>query len=162
MDFEIRVATPDDIDAIMELETSTFGTDAWSADTMSSELGGEYTYYLVAFDSPDVLAGYAGLLCPDDGEGEIQTIAVAPVARRQGLGRLLMERLIAEADARGATQVFLEVRADNPNAQHLYESLGFAQIAVRKNYYQPGNVDAQVMQLTLEWSEPEDPDEDDE
>lgn len=157
MDFEIHVATPDDIDAIMQLETATFGADAWSADTMSSELGGEYTYYLVAFnpEHPDVLAGYAGLLAPDGGDGEIQTIAVAPAARRQGLGRVLMERLIAEAGARGATQVFLEVRADNPNAQELYKSLGFEQIAVRKNYYQPGNVDAQVMELTIDWSDAE-------
>lgn len=178
MDFEVRVATPDDIDAIMALETATFVDDAWSAVSMSSELGSEHTYYLVAFEAatataaataraaadsehPDALAGYAGLLAPDGGDGEIQTIAVAPAARRHGLGRLLMERLIAEAGARGATQVFLEVRADNPNAHDLYESLGFEQIAVRKNYYQPGNVDAQVMRLTLEWSAPKDLDEDD-
>jgi [ribosomal protein S18]-alanine N-acetyltransferase len=169
MDFELRVATPHDLAAIMRLETPTFGTDAWSADTMRSELDGEFTYYMVAFDPstssgsghPDVLAGYAGLLAPDGGDGEIQTIAVAPAARRQGLGRLFMERLIAEASSRGAAQVFLEVRADNPNARALYDSLGFEQIAVRRNYYQPGNIDAQVMRLTLEWSEPDDRDEDD-
>jgi [ribosomal protein S18]-alanine N-acetyltransferase len=174
MDFEVRVATPDDIDAIMALETATFIEDAWSAESMSSELGSEHTYYLVAFDAPaseadethhaddpDALAGYAGLLAPEGGDGEIQTIAVAPAARRHGLGRLLMERLIAEAGARGATQVFLEVRADNPNARDLYDSLGFEQIAVRKNYYQPGNVDAQVMRLMLDWSVPKDLDEGD-
>jgi ribosomal-protein-alanine N-acetyltransferase len=164
MEFEIRQATPDDIDAIMELETATFAGDAWSVDSMSSELGSEYTYYLVAFDSehPVVLAGYAGLLAPDESDGEIQTIAVARAARRQGLGRILMERLILEADTRGASQVFLEVRADNPNARALYDSLGFEQIAVRKGYYQPGNVDAQVMCLTLERTDEDELDEDDE
>jgi [ribosomal protein S18]-alanine N-acetyltransferase len=152
MEFELRRAARADLADIMALETSTFENDAWSAASMSSELGSIHTYYLVAFDSehPEELAGYAGLLAPTGSrDGEVQTIAVAQLARRHGLGRILMERLIAEADARGARQVFLEVRADNPNARALYDSLGFEQIAVRRNYYQPDNVDAQVMRLTL-------------
>jgi ribosomal protein S18 acetylase RimI-like enzyme len=72
-----------------------------------------------------------------------------------------MESLITEADARGAAQVFLEVRADNPNARALYDSLGFEQIAVRKNYYQPDNVDAQVMRLDVANADAEPLDEDD-
>jgi ribosomal-protein-alanine N-acetyltransferase len=151
MDFDLRRATPDDVHAIMELETATFGTDAWSTESMSSELRSIHTYYLAAFDPerPAVLAGYAGLLAPKGSrDAEIQTIAVAPSARRHGLGRTLMVRLIAEAGTRRARQVFLEVRADNPNARALYDSLGFEQIAVRKHYYQPDNVDAQVMRLT--------------
>ena len=43
-----------------------------------------------------------------------------------GLGRVLMLQLIAEARQRGAREVFLEVRADNQDAQALYRSLGFA------------------------------------
>jgi [ribosomal protein S18]-alanine N-acetyltransferase len=152
MDFELRVATPVDLDAIMDLETSTFGSDAWSAESMSSELASEHTYYLFAFDpaSPAVLAGYGGLLAPaDSGEGDIQTLAVAPDARRHGLGRTLVTALLAEAAARGAEEVFLEVRADNPNARALYDSLGFEQIAVRAKYYQPDGVDAQIMRVRL-------------
>ena len=167
MDFDLRPATPDDIDAIMALEEATFENDAWSAESMSSELGSENTWYLVAFaaagadaddaapdaadgTAPDALAGYAGLLAPEGSrEAEIQTIAVSPSARRHGLGRTLMETLLAEARIRGARQVFLEVRADNPNARALYDSLGFEQIGVRKKYYQPDGVDAEVMRLTF-------------
>jgi len=161
MDFDLRPATPDDIDAIMALETATFGNDAWSAESMSSELGSEHTWYLVAFPDasadaadadadPHALAGSAGLLAPEGSrEAEIQTIAVAPSARRHGLGRTLMETLLAEARVRGARQVFLEVRADNPHARALYDSLGFDQIGVRKKYYQPDGVDAEVMRLTF-------------
>jgi ribosomal-protein-alanine acetyltransferase len=152
MSFELRAATPHDLDAIMALETSTFGADAWSADSMLSELESEHTYYLFAFDpvAPDVLAGYGGLLAPrDSGEGDIQTLAVAEAARRAGLGRTLVTTLLAEATARGASEVFLEVRADNPNARALYDSLGFEQIAVRAKYYQPDGVDAQIMRVRL-------------
>jgi ribosomal-protein-alanine N-acetyltransferase len=146
---ELRVATPDDIDGIMTLETPTFGTDAWSAETMSSELGSTHTYYLVAVEG-DAILGYGGLLAPRASEdADIQTIAVAPSARRTGLGRQLMTALIAEAANRNAKHVFLEVRADNPNARALYDSLGFEQIALRPKYYQPDGVDAQIMRLAL-------------
>jgi ribosomal-protein-alanine N-acetyltransferase len=152
MAFDLRVATPDDIDAIMALETSTFGSDAWSAESMSSELASEHTYYLFAFDpsEPESLRGYGGLLAPvNSGGGDIQTLAVAPDARRHGLGRTLVLALLTEAKNRGAREVFLEVRADNPNARALYDSLGFEQIAVRAKYYQPDGIDAQIMRVKL-------------
>jgi ribosomal-protein-alanine acetyltransferase len=156
----IRRATLDDLDAIMRLETSSFGSDAWSRGSMRAELGSRHGYYLVAkaaatsegeSQHPDAaIAGYAGLLAPaGSGQADIQTIAVAPTARRQGLGRALVVALLAEARARTAAEVFLEVRADNPNAQALYASLGFERIAVRPKYYQPGGVDAHIMRRTL-------------
>ena len=152
MAFELRVAGPADLDAIMALETSTFGSDAWSPASMLSELESEHTYYLFAFDpeTPELLAGYGGLLAPrDSDDGDIQTLAVAEDARRAGLGRTLVTSLLAEAETRGASEVFLEVRADNPHARALYDSLGFEQIAVRAKYYQPDGVDAQIMRVRL-------------
>ncbi|MEO6532521.1 MAG: ribosomal protein S18-alanine N-acetyltransferase [Pseudolysinimonas sp.] len=151
----IRRATLDDLDAIMRLETSTFGSDAWSRGSMRAELGSRHGYYLVAetgeTSHPDAaIAGYAGLLAPaGSGQADIQTIAVAPEARRHGLGRALMVALLDEARLRTAAEVFLEVRADNPDAQGLYASLGFEQIAVRPQYYQPDGVDAHIMRLDL-------------
>lgn len=156
----IRRATLDDLDAIMRLETSTFGSDAWSRGSMRAELGSRHGYYLVAGapagdagepQHPDAgIAGYAGLLAPaGSGQSDIQTIAVAADSRRQGLGRALVVALLDEARVRGAAEVFLEVRADNPTARALYASLGFEQIAVRPKYYQPDGVDAHVMRLDL-------------
>jgi ribosomal-protein-alanine N-acetyltransferase len=152
MVFELRVATLADLDAIMALETSTFGSDAWSAASMGSELASRHTHYLVAFDpaDPESLAGYGGLLAPkNSGDGDIQTLAVAEQARGKGLGRGLVTALLLEAKSRGAREVFLEVRADNPVARSLYDSLGFEQIAVRARYYQPDGVDAHIMRVTL-------------
>jgi len=147
----LRRAAPADLDAIMDLETSTFGSEAWSRASMRAELASRHGYYLVAEQHADFpLVGYAGLLAPaGSGQADIQTIAVAPEARGHGLGRSLMVALLAEASARAATEVFLEVRADNPNAQALYSSLGFEQIAVRPQYYQPDGVDAHIMRLDL-------------
>jgi ribosomal-protein-alanine N-acetyltransferase len=150
--WQLRRADVGDLDAIMTLESSIFANDAWSRASMRGELSNRNAYYLVAFrpETPELIDGYAGLFAPRNApEGDIQTIAVAEHARRQGLGRLLVQRLIAEARARGATEVFLEVRADNPGAQTLYASLGFDEIAVRVGYYQPDNMDAIVMRLTI-------------
>lgn len=151
MSWQLRTASTDDLIRIMEIETGTFGTDAWSRDVMQSDLRNPQCYYLVAdrVGFPGELDGYAGLFAPNGAqEGDIQTIAVAETARRGGLGRALMNALIGEARIRGARELFLEVRADNPGPKRLYESLGFEQIAVRVGYYQPDNVDAIVMHLT--------------
>jgi ribosomal-protein-alanine acetyltransferase len=150
--WQLRRATAADLVAIMLLEESIFLNDAWSPETMRSELRNANCFYLVAFppDRPEQIDGYAGLLAPAGAnEGDIQTIAVAPAARRHGLGRVLMRQLITEARTRGLAEVFLEVRADNPGAQSLYRELGFEELGVRPRYYQPDDVDALVMRLTL-------------
>jgi ribosomal-protein-alanine N-acetyltransferase len=148
MTWLLRRAGVDDLDAIMAIEQATFATDAWSSDLMRAELRNAHTYYLVAAEA--AVEGYAGLLAPrGSGQADIQTIAVVESARGKGLGRTLMNALLSEARTRGADEVFLEVRADNPAAQHLYESLGFERIDLRKNYYQPDGVDAIIMRLTM-------------
>lgn len=149
MIWEIRHAFFEDIDAIMEIESATFESDAWSRETMLAELANPNAFYLAA-GREGRLEGYAGLLAPKGAEhADIQTIAVVESARGNGLGRALMNIMLSEARSRRAKEVFLEVRADNPGARHLYESLGFEQISVRKKYYQPDGVDAVVMRLVL-------------
>jgi ribosomal-protein-alanine acetyltransferase len=151
MTWQLRTATPDDLDAIMAIESRVFEGDAWSAGTMLAELRDRNGYYLVAFppEDPARIDAYAGLRSPRrQPQADIQTIAVVEGARRHGLGRVLMLRMIDEARDRGATELFLEVRADNPAAKTLYDSLGFEEIAVRPGYY-GGVVDAVVMRLAI-------------
>jgi len=151
MTWQLRRASLVDLDAIMLLETGIFASDAWSAENMRDELSSTHTFYLVAERLSDsAIVGYAGLLAPAGArDGDVQTIAVAESDRRGGLGRTLIQSLVAEARKRGILQVFLEVRADNGGAQHLYETLGFVAIAERKGYYQPDNVDAIVMKYEI-------------
>ena len=151
MTWQLRAATADDLGAIMAIENAVFPDDAWSPDTMLAELRDRNGYYLVAFppEHPERIDAYAGLRAPRRlPQADIQTIAVVEDARRHGLGRVLMLRMIDEARDRGAAELFLEVRADNPGAQALYESLGFEEIAVRPGYY-GGVVDAVIMKLAI-------------
>jgi ribosomal-protein-alanine acetyltransferase len=150
MTWHLRRAESADLESIMAIETSTFPSDAWSPSTMAAELAGPHGHYLVAIADDGGLDGYAGLFAPTGaGQADIQTIAVTPRARRQGLGRTLMDALLSEARRREVDEVLLEVRADNPGAQALYADLGFEQIAVRPNYYQPDGVDALILRLAL-------------
>ena len=83
------------------------------------------------------------------GEAEVLTLAVDPAARRQGVGAVLMERFLEEANTRGAQVAFLEVAADNDAALGLYKGAGFAQTGRRRRYYQRpdgSTVDAITMQ----------------
>ena len=145
----LRPATVDDLDAIMALERASFPTDAWSDAMMREELSSPHGYYLVA-EEAGRLVGYAGLRAPKGGkDADIQTIAIGEAARGRGRGRTILEALLAEASARGVREVFLEVRADNPVAQALYASEGFAEVGRRPRYYQPDDVDAVVMRLDV-------------
>lgn len=55
----------------------------------------------------------------------VHDVAVSAAARGKGVGRALLERVIADAADAGASAVSLEVRQDNAPARHLYASLGF-------------------------------------
>lgn len=105
-----------------------------------------------AFDAPwsaeafaDLL-GQAGVVLEGDDDGfiliravadeaEILTLAVRPLARRQGVGGHLVEAASRRATALGASRMFLEVAEDNAPARGLYGSLGFEAGGRRPRYY---------------------------
>lgn len=110
----LRQMTAADLPAVMEIERATFPADAWSEAMLRGELRDQprTRHYLVA-EVDERVAGYAGLAVAAD-QADVQTIAVLAAHRRAGVGAALMDALLAEAARRGATAVFLEVRADNP------------------------------------------------
>ena len=141
--------TAADIEAVLPMEQGLFGEEAWSRQMLEGELAEQprSRYYVVA-DDDGVITGYGGLLLSGD-QADVLTLAVAADHWGQGTGSALLEALLAEADRRGCTQVFLEVRIDNMRAQRLYRRYGFAEIGIRKGYYQPSGTDALVMRLDL-------------
>lgn len=68
-------------------------------------------------------------------QAEILTICVLPSARGTGAGKALIADAAADAAARGATRLFLEVAVTNAAARRLYAATGFDPIGLRKNYY---------------------------
>ena len=145
----LRTATTADLDAIMFIENRSFPSDAWSAESMAAELASPHGRYLVDEHDGDII-GYGGVRAlQGSADADIQTIALDADHRGTGRGRALLRALLDAAAERGAREVFLEVRADNPAAEGLYLSEGFEEIGRRPHYYQPDDVDAVVMRVDL-------------
>ena len=80
-------------------------------------------------------------------EAEIESVAVAEVQRRGGVGRALCEELLAWFRPMRARRVELEVRLGSGGAIALYRSLGFSEQGRRRGYYVDPADDALLMQL---------------
>lgn len=97
-------------------------------------------------ESDAVVTGYALLRCFDD--AEIIRIATDSRCRRQGIGSMLLEALLAEVHKRDIHSIFLEVRSSNMPAIKLYEHAGFERAGVRRDYYSAPTEDAIIMRYT--------------
>jgi ribosomal-protein-alanine N-acetyltransferase len=99
------------------------------------ESGGKILGYVLFWLLPDAV--------------DVHNIAVRTEYRRRGIGRMLLNQVLAEAGRRRATRVTLEVRKSNTAAQKLYQSFGFVITGVRKGYYSDNGEDALAMALEL-------------
>ena len=129
--------------AVAELELLNFSTP-WDEASVRSELTNKLALWLVALDGEQVV-GYVGSQTVLQ-EADMMNIAVADSHRRQGIARMLVEELIRQLDA---YQLTLEVRQSNGAAISLYDSMGFTQVGLRKNYYQKPKENALI--LRKEW-----------
>ncbi|MFG3435680.1 ribosomal protein S18-alanine N-acetyltransferase [Nonomuraea sp. NPDC047897] len=141
--------TDTDLPAVMAIERATFPLDAWSEGMMRGELAEQprTRHYVVAVIDGEIV-GYAGLAAAAD-QADVQTIAVLEAHQRTGIGGAMLAELLGEARRRGAREVFLEVRSDNPRARAVYEHFGFEEIGTRRRYYDDGT-DAIMMRKKLD------------
>ncbi|MGF2946455.1 ribosomal protein S18-alanine N-acetyltransferase [Mycobacterium sp. Lab-001] len=141
----VGALTPADAQRCAELESQLFdGDDPWPPAAFTRELAGPHNHYVGA-RTADALVGYAGISRlgrRPPFEYEVHTIGVDPAYQGRGIGRRLLEELLAFAD--GAV-VYLEVRTDNAAAIALYCSVGFEQVGLRRRYYRISGADAYTM-----------------
>ena len=132
------------LDELARLEKLCF-SEPWTREGLAAELTSGTAVFLAA-ELGGRIAGYAGMHCVC-GECYVDNVAVFPELRRAGVGRALMEALIARARERDAQFVTLEVRASNGAARSLYESLGFRKAGLRRNFYRRPAEDALILTL---------------
>jgi ribosomal protein S18 acetylase RimI-like enzyme len=144
--------TPADLDRVIEIEQSLKQAPHWPRLAWVSVLDPLSSPRRVARVAIDPGTGkvaavaVASLLPP---QAELETIAVAPEARRRGLARLLYAALAQELKSKQVTEVILEVRASNHPALALYLQLGFVETARRLRYYADPVEDAVLLSLRL-------------
>ena len=146
----LREMNTADMAAIIALEQELFPEDAWTPEMFAGEFAQPPSrrLYLVAEDG-NALIGYAGMMFASGSQADVVTLAVDPARWGEGIGTALLTALVDEAEKRGYEEVLLEVREDNPRARQLYLRHGFAEIGIRRGYYQPSGVDAVVMRKAL-------------
>lgn len=128
--------------AAAELERLCFAKP-WSEESLREECENPNAVFLAAV-ADDELLGYCGMHTVLD-ECYMDNVAVSPEHRREGIGRALVLALCEEAGQRGAAFLTLEVRPTNEAAVRLYQSLGFAEVGRRKNFYTAPVEDALLM-----------------
>lgn len=116
--------------------------EAWGADAIALQLGLPGAFGLIDQRGGMLL----GRVVADD--AEVLTLAVVPWARRLGVATALLRVALAEAAARGATRLFLEVAVTNTAAQALYQRTGFIEVGRRRRYYADSS-DALVLRVDL-------------
>jgi ribosomal protein S18 acetylase RimI-like enzyme len=84
---------------------------------------GTYAGHLLLAEQEDVYTGAVQL--------RVAAVAIVAKYRSRGWGRLLMERALEEARARGLRSVGLNVDADNVVARKLYEEMGFTTLRLQ-------------------------------
>lgn len=134
-----------DLDAVARIEAASFALP-WSREMFRRELDEIENSHLLVAEDPGggALLGYACWWEVVD-ECHITNFAVAPAARRRGVGAFLLRGLLDDARRRGALRATLEVRAGNAAGIALYEKEGFTMAAIRRGYYPDTGEDALVM-----------------
>ena len=134
------------LDGILEIENVSFPSP-WSHRSFLQEVKNPISH-LWALTVGGVISGY---ICfwMFDSEIQLINIAVHPDRRSQGLGRLLLTRMIEKGVCNGMRDIWLEVRLSNLAARGLYQKAGFESVGRRPRYYRDANEDAIIMSLSL-------------
>ena len=141
----VRNLTPEHLQACLALDRASLG-GLWSAAQWQSELADPRRPGMGLWQADTLVAMASGWLVVD--ELHITLVAVAPEQRRRGLGRQVLEELLAVARHQGAQHATLEVATTNGAAVALYRSLGFRDAGLRRGYYRNGD-DALIQWLRL-------------
>jgi ribosomal-protein-alanine N-acetyltransferase len=142
----LRPANGEDLHSISVIERLAF-SDPWSEASFAGLLSGQRVRLTVA-EAEHAVVGYSVLLLATP-DADLANLAVAPAARGNGVGRRLLDGVVATARSSGVEYMYLEVRQSNVRAIALYESVGFRPFSVRRKYYREPIEDAHVLRLAV-------------
>jgi ribosomal-protein-alanine N-acetyltransferase len=142
-----RPMQKEDLDAVMAIESQIYPFP-WSQGNFSDSLDAGYSCWV--YDFCGYVVGYAVMMLAA-GEAHLLNVGIGREWQRQGMGRRVVQHMIAVAREYRADIMFLEVRPSNIPARRLYEDIGFNEMGLRKKYYpaENGREDAILMGLQL-------------
>lgn len=136
---ELRDAVEADAGAIAAIEAVSFepGEETFSIKRVRGLIANPRVFTSVALAGDHVVGWSAGLIRRHERglSGRVYAVAIAPGARRRGIGRMLTLGLLNQMRDAGAKRVYLETRRNNAAAIELYRKLGFVSHRYLANYY---------------------------
>ena len=169
----IRRATIDDAEALSRISADTFGETfghLYAPEDLDYHLAtfSSVAYFTEALadptvnlwvidgDTPEHLIAYmktGAVDLPIENPGpdsyELHRLYVVSSAKRQGLGRRLMDLFLREATEKGATKLYLGVYSENWPAQAFYRSFGFEKMG--EYIYPVGNHEDLEFIFSRDW-----------
>lgn len=119
------------LDEVLRIEAAAHA-HPWRRQHFTDVLAADYPAQMLC--EGDRVLGYFVAMQGVD-EVHLLNLTVAPEHQGQGWGRMLLDALALWSRAQGAQWLWLEVRASNQRALHVYESHGWQRVGERKNYY---------------------------
>lgn len=148
----IRPMTGTDLEAVVAIAGTLKDAPKWPYEAYLSALDPECVVPRVALVAEYPGHGIVGFaiasVVPLD--AELETIAVAEAAQRQGVARQLFFEMGGALRGAGVAAIALEVRASNAPALSLYRALGFHEVGKRQRYYVDPVEDALLMRMRFE------------
>lgn len=138
-----------DVDRVLAIESRAYSFP-WTRGNFIDSLAAGYLAELLVDADDDIIGYFVSMLGVD--EMHLLNLTVAPAWQRMGHARTLLDALERRCREHDVPALWLEVRAGNDRARHLYRRRGFVEVGLRRHYYPAGHgarEDAVVMSLPL-------------
>lgn len=139
LNLHIRLATKEDLDALLNLENICFKEETFQKRQLKYLLLKARSMVLVAEIDRNIIGSMIILLRKNILNARIYSFNVHPEHRRKGIGSSLMDTALDKLEKKGYKNITLEVGINNPIAQNLYQSKGFIVDKKLSNYYTNGD-----------------------
>ena len=146
---QLRAIEYGDLEAVLAVERAAYGFP-WTLGNFVDSLAAGYLAEMLVDDRLGLVGYYVAMA--GVGEMHLLNLTVTPAQQRRGHSRTLLDALEDRCRDQGLATLWLEVRASNVRARHVYARRGFAEVGLRRGYYPAGKAqreDAIVMRLTL-------------
>jgi ribosomal-protein-alanine N-acetyltransferase len=146
-DYQMRPMRLEDLSQVMAIENDAY-TYPWTEGIFRDCI--RVGYLCRVLEHFGRIEGY-GIMSFGAGEAHVLNLCIKKDSRCSGLGKLVLDSLLADARHFGADTALLEVRPSNVAAVHLYHKAGFSEVGTRKDYYPDdhGREDALILAMNL-------------
>ena len=146
---QLRAIEYGDLEAVLAVERAAYRFP-WTRGNFVDSLAAGYLAEMLVDDRVGLVGYYVAMA--GVGEMHLLNLTVTPAQQRRGHSRTLLDALVGRCRDQGLATLWLEVRASNVRARHVYARRGFAEVGLRRGYYPAGKAqreDAIVMSLPL-------------